>query len=160
MKRYLYFFLITILFSGCSNFFLNPLNKGEKLFKQEKYEEAKGEFIKAMKDKDSQYKAKIYLGRIYAIQGDVKKAIEILEEARDSALNAPDAYFYLGVVYQLDSRYRDAEKALDKLSNLPGYGKGWSIAPVMPPAGVGAGEPLKPGRRDFLIKVLKGKAFK
>ena len=160
MKRYLYFFLIAILLSGCGNFFLSPLGKGENLFKQEKYEEAKNEFVKAIKTKDSQYEAKIYLGRIYAIEGNLKKAIEILEEARDSAPEVPDAYFYLGVVYQLDSRYRDAEKALDKLSNLPGYGKSWSIAPVMPPAGVGAGEPLKPGRRDFLIKVLKGKAFK
>jgi len=156
---YILFLIVFLFFSGCAQL-SSPYSKGEKLFKQEKFEEAKAEFEKAIEQGENVYLAKVYLGRIYAIQGDIKKSIQILKEAKNSSPKSPDAYYFLGIVYQFETRYREAEACLDKVANMPGFGKAFAIAPVQIPYGPDAGQPLSKGKKQFFIEVLKGKAFK
>ncbi|GEM_PF-3714488 len=150
-------FLLLFSLYGCAQF--TPLGKGEKFFRAGNYSEAKKYFEKAVQQGQNVYLAKVYLGRIAAIEGDIKKAISLCEEARDLNPNLPDAYYYLGILYQFQQRFMDAEKALDKVAQIPGLGKGFALAPVQPPYGKDWGKPLKPERKAFYMEVIKGTAF-
>jgi len=53
----------------------------------------------------------------------VEKAKEIIEEAVSSNPNQDKAYYFLGVIYKMEGRIRDAEtafrKAVQKNPNIP-----------------------------------------
>ncbi len=155
-KRYFLIFSVFLIFAGGWGFF-SSFGKGEKLFRKGEYEKAEKKFLESVKEGKEVYRSWVYLGRIYAIKGEVKKAIQILEKARDSFPKSPDAYYFLAIVYQLDMRYHDAEKAINKLSNMPGLYRGFVVAPIQPPVGAFAGQPLKPGKKKLYLDILKGK---
>ena len=153
MKRYVLIILGSLLLSvsGCTGF--SSYGKGVKLFKNGSYAEATKEFQKAIDKGSNLYLSHLYLGRIYGVQKDYKKAIEECRKALDMSPKSPQAYVPLIVLYQLNNQPGEAERLWDKASNLPGLGKGFALKEVMPSP---TGRELKPGEISYYHEILKG----
>lgn len=158
-KYYVWLAAISILVSlwGCGMF--TPFGKGKKAFRQGNYGEAVEEFKKAIiiEEGSDAYQSHVYLGRIYAIRKDYTKAITECKKAFDMYPGSPDACVFLIIIYQLDGQMGKAEKMWDKVSGLPGQGKGFVLAQILPPPRRG---PLRPHKVASYVDMLKGKPSK
>ena len=75
------------------------VNKGRRLFADQKYLEAK-KIFGDIPDASGEFgAARYYLGRIALIEQDFEEAAEKLEEAVESNSNNADYHYWLGVVY-------------------------------------------------------------
>jgi len=102
--------------------------KGKMALSKKNYNAAKEAFDWAIKLNPDEGEYKAYLGwSIFNISpkdaAEVEKAKEIIEEAVSSNPNQDKAYYFLGVIYKMEGRIRDAEtafrKAVQKNPNIP-----------------------------------------
>jgi len=150
--------LVILLIAGISVFvawryFNAPYRRGVRLFEKGSYSEAAGEFKKGMGSGSNVGRCHIYLGRIYAVQKDYKKAISECKSALEVAPKSRDAHFYLIIIYQLDNQMAEAERTWDKASNLPGTDRGFTLSRIMPPP---SGSALTPEAIAVYNDILKG----
>jgi len=102
--------------------------KGKMALSKKNYNAAKEAFEWAIKLNPDEGEYKAYLGwSIFNISpkdtAEVEKAKGIIEEAVSSNPNQDRAYYFLGVIYKMEGRIRDAEtafrKAVQKNPNIP-----------------------------------------
>ena len=83
----------------------SPIYSGYRLFKQQKYDEAKIRLIEAVENDPKNDNAYTYLGIIFSRQGERAKAIEAFSKALEINPKNSEAHFNIGIEYYNDDQF-------------------------------------------------------
>lgn len=83
----------------------SPIYSGYRLFKQQKYDEAKIRLIEAIENDPKSDNAYTYLGIIFSRQGERAKAIEAFNKAIEINPENSEAHFNVGIEYYNDDQF-------------------------------------------------------
>lgn len=121
------------------------VNSGNILANQKKYDEASKLYKKAIEIRDNNLLAHHNLGLIYLIRGSLDSAVVKFKKGISIDSLAPDGYFQLATVYNMQEKKEDAILMLEKLQNVvPDY-KGSSALLQTLKSGESTGTGMLPG---------------
>lgn len=121
------------------------VNSGNILANQKKYDEAAKLYKKAIEIRDNNLLAHHNLGLIYLIRGSLDSAEVKFKKGISIDSLAPDGYFQLATVYNMQDKKEDAIRMLEKLQNVAPDYKGSSALLQNLKAGESTGTGLLPG---------------
>lgn len=121
------------------------VNSGNILANQKKYDEASKLYKKAIEIRDNNLLAHHNLGLIYLIRGSLDSAEVKFKKGISLDSLAPDGYFQLATIYNMQEKKEDAISMLEKLQNVvPDY-KGSSALLQTLKSGESTGTNMLPG---------------
>lgn len=121
------------------------VNSGNILANQKKYDEASKLYKKAIEIRDNNLLAHHNLGLVYLIRGSLDSAEVKFKKGISIDSLAPDGYFQLATIYNMQEKKEDAILMLEKLQNIvPDY-KGSSALLQTLKSGESTGTSMLPG---------------
>jgi PAS domain S-box-containing protein len=93
---------------------------GRRYVKQKQYSAAINEFSKILKFDKNSSGAYSYLGQVFGVFGDLKKAEEFLSKSIELNQSYVQGYYFLGIVLYKQKKYKDAKDCWLKLKSLAG----------------------------------------
>ncbi|MBN2533779.1 MAG: SpoIIE family protein phosphatase [Spirochaetales bacterium] len=93
---------------------------GRKYVKEKQYSAAINEFLKITKFDKNSSGAYSYLGQVFGIFGDFKKAENCLTKAIELNNSYVQGYYFLGIIFYKQEKYKEAKECWLKLKEIAG----------------------------------------
>lgn len=141
------------------------VNYGNIYANASKYDEAAALYKKALSIRDNNLLAHHNLGLIYLLRGNLDSAELRFNKGISIDSLAPDGYYQLATVYNLQNKKEEAVKILERLQEIfPDYRESAGILENLKSGNTseltGADVPGKKGAKDFQINILQRRSFK
>jgi len=107
MTKIITIFIILIFVSGCATN-MAIYGRGQSHLKSGNYEKALEEFKKILESKPNDPLVLLSTGATYYFMGDHSDAVLYLKSSLNADPKLSDAYFYLGMAYEQQGKYREA----------------------------------------------------